>query len=633
MTEESQMAEQTAQTAAQGQDVQQEHQKYITALGDWHRSQTCGELTLANDGQEVCLMGWVQYRRDHGGLIFVDLRDRSGLTQVVFSPDAAPQAHENAHILRSEYVLAIKGLVRPRPEGMVNPHMVTGQIEVVVSEWKLLNTSKTPPFTIENRCDAGENLRLAWRYLDLRRPRMQDNLRLRHKVAQCIRRHLDEDGFVEVETPVLTKSTPEGARDFLVPSRLNAGEFYALPQSPQLFKQLLMVAGMDRYFQIVRCFRDEDLRADRQPEFTQVDIEMSFADEETVMGMAEGLMARVFKDVVGKELSLPFPRMPWDEAMARYGVDKPDTRFGLELVDITEIVRGSGFKLFATAPLVKGMRVPGGESMTRKEIDAFTEFVKIYGAQGLAWIKIKADEWQSPIAKFLSDEERKGIAAALDLQVGDIVFFQAGEPGMVNAALGNLRVHLAEHMNLIPEDTFNFLWVTDFPLYEYDEEEKRYVACHHPFTSPAPGHMEIMTSDPSRARARAYDMVLNGSEVGGGSIRIHSGEVQRRMFEALGFTPEQAESQFGFLIQALEHGAPPHGGLAFGLDRLIMLLAGANSIRDVIAFPKTQKATCLMTNAPSPVAAKQLRELGLRLREQPAEKGKTDKADEAAKAE
>ena len=481
--------------------------------------------------------------------------------------------------------------------------------------------------------DAGENLRLAWRYLDLRRPRMQDNLRLRHKVAQCIRRHLDEDGFVEVETPVLTKSTPEGARDFLVPSRLNTGEFYALPQSPQLFKQLLMVAGMDRYFQIVRCFRDEDLRADRQPEFTQVDIEMSFADEETVMGMAEKLMARVFRDVMGKELSLPFPRMPWDEAMARYGVDKPDTRFGLELVDITEIVRGSGFKLFATAPLVKGMRVPGGESMTRKEIDAFTEFVKIYGAQGLAWIKIKADEWQSPIAKFLSDEERKGIAAALDLQVGDIVFFQAGEPGMVNAALGNLRVHLADHMNLIPENTFNFLWVTDFPLYEYDEEEKRYVACHHPFTSPAPGHMELMTSDPARARARAYDMVLNGSEVGGGSIRIHSGEVQRRMFEALGFTPEQAESQFGFLIQALEHGAPPHGGLAFGLDRLIMLLAGASSIRDVIAFPKTQKATCLMTDAPSPVAAKQLRELGLRLREQPGEKGKTDKPGEAEKAE
>ncbi|MDD4701160.1 MAG: aspartate--tRNA ligase [Desulfovibrio sp.] len=630
MTEESQMA---GQTPAQGQDVQQEHQKYITDLGQWQRSHSCGELTLANDGQEICLMGWVQYRRDHGGLIFVDLRDRMGLTQVVFSPDAAPKAHENAHILRSEYVLAIKGKVRPRPEGMINPNMITGQIEVVATEWKLLNTSKTPPFAIEDRCDAGENLRLAWRYLDLRRPRMQANLRLRHKVAQSVRHYLDNADFVEVETPILTKSTPEGARDFLVPSRLNSGEFYALPQSPQIFKQLLMVAGMDRYFQIVRCFRDEDLRADRQPEFTQVDIEMSFADEETVMGMAEGLMARVFKDVMGIDIALPFPRMPWDEAMARYGVDKPDTRFGLELVNITEIVRGSGFKLFATAPLVKGMKVPGGEGMTRKEIDAFTEFVKIYGAQGLAWIKIKADEWQSPIAKFLSDEERKGIAEALDLKVGDIVFFQAGEPGMVNAALGNLRVHLAHQLHIIPEDSFNFLWVTDFPLFEYNDEEKRYVACHHPFTAPATGHMDLMTTDPARARARAYDMVLNGSEVGGGSIRIHSGEVQRRMFEALGFTPEQAESQFGFLIQALEQGAPPHGGLAFGLDRLIMLLSGASSIRDVIAFPKTQKATCLMTDAPSPVAAKQLRELGLRLREQPGDKPKTGKPGEEAKTE
>ena len=614
------------QTQDAQQDVQREHQKFVTELGDWQRSHSCGQLTINNDGEDVCLMGWVQYRRDHGGLIFVDLRDRDGLTQIVFSPDIAPAAHENAHILRSEYVLAVKGKVRPRPDGMVNAGMVTGQIEIVAYEWKLLNTSKTPPFPIEDRSDAGENLRLTWRYLDLRRPRMQANLRLRHKVSQAARRFLDDNGFTEVETPVLTKSTPEGARDFLVPSRLNNGEFYALPQSPQLFKQLLMVAGMERYFQIVRCFRDEDLRADRQPEFTQVDLEMSFADEEQVMGIAEGLMARVFKDVMGKELALPFPRMPWDEAMARYGVDKPDTRFGLELVDLTEIVRGSGFKLFATAQLVKGMKVPGGESMTRKEIDAFTEFVKIYGAQGLAWIKIKADEWQSPIAKFLSEEERKGIAEALDLQIGDIVFFQAGEPSMVNAALGNLRVHLANHLKLIPENSFNFLWVTDFPLYEYNEEDKRYVACHHPFTSPAPGHMELMVTDPAKARARAYDMVLNGCEVGGGSIRIHSGEVQRRMFEALGFTPEQAEEQFGFLIQALDLGAPPHGGLAFGLDRLVMLLSSSPSIRDVIAFPKTQKATCLMTDAPSTVSSRQLRELGLRLREVPGTEQKKDGA-------
>ena len=614
------------QTQDAQQDVQREHQKFVTELGDWQRSHSCGQLTINNDGEDVCLMGWVQYRRDHGGLIFVDLRDRDGLTQIVFSPDIAPAAHENAHILRSEYVLAVKGKVRPRPDGMINANMVTGQIEIVAYEWKLLNTSKTPPFPIEDRSDAGENLRLTWRYLDLRRPRMQANLRLRHKVSQAARCYLDDNGFTEVETPVLTKSTPEGARDFLVPSRLNNGEFFALPQSPQLFKQLLMVAGMERYFQIVRCFRDEDLRADRQPEFTQVDLEMSFADEEQVMGIAEGLMARVFKDVMGKELALPFPRMPWDEAMARYGVDKPDTRFGLELVDLTEIVRGSGFKLFATAQLVKGMKVPGGESMTRKEIDAFTEFVKIYGAQGLAWIKIKADEWQSPIAKFLSDEERKGIAEALDLQIGDIVFFQAGEPSMVNAALGNLRVHLGNHLKLIPENSFNFLWVTDFPLYEYNEEDKRYVACHHPFTSPAPGHMELMVTDPAKARARAYDMVLNGCEVGGGSIRIHSGEVQRRMFEALGFTPEQAEEQFGFLIQALDLGAPPHGGLAFGLDRLVMLLTFSSSIRDVIAFTKTQKATCLMTDAPSTVFSRQLRELGLRLREVPGAEQKKDGA-------
>ena len=603
----------------QTQDLQQEHQKYIEEVGGWTRTHTCGQLTAADDGADVCLMGWAQYRRDHGGLIFVDLRDREGLTQIVFSPEIAPKAHEDAHILRAEYVLAIKGTVRPRPEGMTNPNLVTGGIEVVVKEWKLLNTSKTPPFPIEDRTDAGENLRLTWRYLDLRRPRMQANLRLRHRVAQAIRRYLDEGGFIEVETPILTKSTPEGARDFLVPSRLNNGEFYALPQSPQLFKQLLMVGGFDRYFQIVRCFRDEDLRADRQPEFTQVDIEMSFVDEEKVMDMAEGLMARVFKDVMGQDIPRPFPRMPYAEAMSRYGVDKPDTRFGLELHDITDIVRGSGFKLFAAAKLVKAMKVPGGEAMTRKEIDAYTDFVKIYGAQGLAWIKIKADEWQSPIAKFLSEEERKGIAEALDLQLGDIVFFQAGEPDMVNAALGNLRVHLANQLGLVPENTFNFLWVTDFPLFEYDEEEKRYVACHHPFTSPAPGHLELMRSDPAHTRARAYDMVLNGNEVGGGSIRIHSAEVQRRMFEALGFSPEQAEEQFGFLISALEQGAPPHGGLAFGLDRLVMLLAGAQSIRDVIAFPKTQKATCLMTQAPSEVSAKQLRELGLRLREKTAE--------------
>ncbi|MDR3362857.1 MAG: aspartate--tRNA ligase [Desulfovibrio sp.] len=596
-------------------DLQREHQKFIVDLGGWARSHSCGQLTRSDAGADVCLMGWVQFRRDHGGLIFIDLRDFGGLTQVVFSPDIAPVAHESAHILRAEYVLAVRGKVRPRPEGMVNPNMPTGEIEVVVHEWKLYNTSKTPPFPIEERCEAGENLRLAWRYLDLRRPRMQANLRLRHRVAQAVRRHLDEGGFVEIETPVLTKSTPEGARDFLVPSRLNPGEFYALPQSPQLFKQLLMVAGLDRYFQIVRCFRDEDLRADRQPEFTQVDIEMSFVDEARVMTMAEGLMARIFKDVMGRDIPLPFPRMRWNEAMSRYGVDKPDTRFGLELVDLTEVTRNSGFKLFAQVQLVKAMKVPGGAVLSRKEIDDLLEFVKNYGAQGLAWIKFKPGEWQSPIVKFLSDIERKNIAEMLDVRDEDIVFFQAGAPSMVNAALGNLRVHLAARLNLIPENSFNFLWVTDFPLYEYDETEKRYVACHHPFTSPDSESLEMMTSDPSKARARAYDIVLNGSEIGGGSIRIHSADVQRRMFQALGFTPESADSRFGFLLRALEQGAPPHGGIALGLDRIVMLLSGASSIRDVIAFPKTQKASCLLTDAPSGVSSAQLRELGLRLRE------------------
>lgn len=597
------------------QDLQREHRKHIAPLGDWERSHHCGQLTLADNGNEVCLMGWAQHRRDHGGLIFVDLRDRYGLTQVVFSPDVAPDAHSTAHILRSEYVVAIQGRVRPRPEGMANSAIPTGEIEVVVERWKLLNTSRTPAFPIEDRCEAGENLRLQWRYLDLRRPRMNRNFVLRHQVTQSVRRHLDGLGFLEIETPVLTKSTPEGARDFLVPSRVSQGKFFALPQSPQIFKQLLMVAGMDRYFQIVRCFRDEDLRADRQPEFTQVDIEMSFVNEEGVMSMAEGLMAQIFKDVKGIDLPLPFPRMTYDEAMARYGVDKPDTRFGLELTDVTDAVRGSEFKLFSKAALVKAMKAPGGESLTRKEIDEFTEFVKIYGAQGLAWIKIRENEWQSPIAKFLSENERQALTRALGLEVGDIVFFQAGDAAIVNAALGNLRVHLGMHLGLIPEDAYNFLWVTDFPLFEYDEEEKRHVACHHPFTSPAADHWERIAAEPGAARARAYDMVLNGSEVGGGSIRNHCGDAQRRMFDALGFSREEAEAQFGFLTDALEHGAPPHGGIAFGLDRLVMILCGVPSIRDVIAFPKTQKATCLLTEAPTPVAVRQLRELGLRLRE------------------
>jgi len=596
-------------------DIQKEHQQYVSELGDWRRSHTCCELTAANVGDEVCLMGWAQYRRDHGGLIFIDLRDRNGLTQVVFSPEFNETAHEQAHILRTEYVMAIKGVVRERPEGMHNANMTTGDIEVVVTDWKLLNTARTTPFAIEDRVDASENLRLKYRYLDLRRPRLARNFQLRHKAVQSVRRYLDEQGFLEIETPILTKSTPEGARDFLVPSRVNDGQFYALPQSPQLFKQLLMVSGMERYYQVVRCFRDEDLRADRQPEFTQIDCEMSFVDQEQVMDMAETMIRRLFKETLDIELPDPFPRMTWAKAMADYGVDKPDTRFGLELKEVTDIVHGGGFKLFAQAELVKGMRVPGAATMSRKVIDDLTEFVKIYGAKGLAWIKVKEDgEWQSPIVKFFSDEEKAGLAKALDMQVGDLIFFQAGPADMVNAALGNLRNELGKRLELIDENAFHPLWVTDFPLMEYDPEEKRWQALHHPFTAPA-GGVEALRNDPANALSNAYDLVLNGSEIGGGSIRIHDQETQAAMFEALGIGEEEAREKFGFLLDALEFGAPPHGGIAFGLDRLIMILTGSSSIREVIAFPKTQKATCLLTEAPGEVATKQLRELHIRLRE------------------
>ena len=587
-------------------------------LGDMRRTHHCWELDAGDVDKEVVLMGWVHRRRDHGGVIFVDLRDREGITQVVFNPAVDPEIHARAHAIRSEYVLAVRGKVENRPEDMINPKLKTGEIEVTVTEFKLLNEAKTPPFLIEDDIDASETTRLRYRHLDLRRPAMQRNLILRHRATAAVRNYLNQHGFLDLETPFLTRSTPEGARDYLVPSRVNPGQFYALPQSPQIFKQLFMISGFDRYYQIVRCFRDEDLRADRQPEFTQIDIEMSFVGEDDVMNLTEGMMAALFKDVLGLELKLPFARLTYEEAVGRYGLDKPDTRFGLELKDITDIVGGSNFKVFADAVkkggIVKALNAKGCIEFSRKEIDDLIEFVAVYRAKGMAWIKVKENEWQSPITKFFSDRERAALAKRIAMEPGDLVFFVAGEPKVVNDSLGHLRNHLGKTLGLIAEDEFKFLWVTRFPMFEYDETEKRLQALHHPFTSPLEEDLDLLSKEPLAVKSRAYDLVLNGFEIGGGSIRIHQRGIQEEVFEALDMDRTTYEGKFGFLLEALDSGAPPHGGIALGVDRLVMLMGGQSSIRDVIAFPKTQKATCSLTGAPAEINKQQLDELYLKLK-------------------
>ncbi|MGA2935552.1 MAG: aspartate--tRNA ligase [Syntrophobacteraceae bacterium] len=593
----------------------QERPVAFDQLGGWRKTVDCNSLRAENVGLEAVLMGWVQRRRDHGGLIFVDLRDREGITQVVFDPQISEEAHERAGGLRSEYVIAAKGKTRFRPEGMVNPKLPTGEIEVAATELRILNSSKTPPFQVEDDVEASENIRLKYRYLDLRRPKLFHNLLLRHKVAQLTRGYFNELGFIEVETPVLTRSTPEGARDYLVPSRVNSGKFFALPQSPQLFKQILMIAGFERYYQIVKCFRDEDLRADRQPEFTQLDLEMSFIREEDIFDLIEGWIDRIFRELKGVSLNIPFPRMTYSDAMDRYGTDRPDTRFDLPLTEVTDIVAESDLRVFRQAVerggIVKALRVSGGKDLSRKELDDLIDFVKIFGAQGMAWVKIQPEGWQSPIAKFLQPDVQRALEQRLGIETGDVILFVADQRKVVNDSLGNLRVRLGQQLGLVNPDEFNFVWITDFPLVEWDQEEKRYTSVHHPFTSPVESDMGLIETQPEKVRSRAYDLVLNGTEIGGGSIRIHQQEVQRRVFDALGISAEEAQEKFGFLLEALQFGAPPHGGVAFGLDRLVMLMCGAGSIRDVIAFPKTQKATCLMTNAPSEADVNQLLELCL----------------------
>lgn len=581
------------------------------------RSHHCGELTKEQAGAQVVLCGWVSKRRDHGGLIFIDLRDRSGIVQVVADPDTAGSSFKIAEDIRNEYVIKVNGTVRLRDEATINENIATGAIEVVAAEIEVLNTAKTPPFYIQDGIDTDENLRLKYRYLDLRRPEMQKNIILRHKVTKLMRDFLDNNGFLEIETPMLCKSTPEGARDYLVPSRVNPGKFYALPQSPQIFKQLLMVSGFERYFQIARCFRDEDLRADRQPEFTQLDMEMSFVEVDDVLELMEGLISYIFEGALGKKLEVPFRRMTWDEAMDKYGSDKPDLRFDMPLYNVSEAIKGCSFQVFNSVVenggQVKCINVKGYANIPRRELDGLVKFVGIYGAKGMAWLQFPEDGGvKSSIAKFFTDENIEALKKAAEVEPGDLLLFVADKPSVVAQSLGALRIEMAKRRDLIDPNALSFLWVVDFPMFEYNEEEKRYVAMHHPFTAPRDEDLPLLESNPGKVYAKAYDMVLNGTEIGGGSIRIHRRDVQKAVFSAIGLSDEEAASKFGFMMNAFTYGAPPHGGLAFGLDRMIMIMAQRDSIRDVIAFPKTQSASDLMTQAPDVVDDKQLRELHIK---------------------
>jgi len=591
--------------------------KELETVEGLERTCYCGEVGPEHLGSEVTLFGWVHRSRDHGGVIFVDMRDREGIVQVKFDPSNDADLHAKADRLRSEWVIAVKGKVERRPEGMENPKLATGEVEVVAGELRILAESKPPPFPVENDSDAGETARLTYRYIDLRRPVMLRRLRARNRIASAVRNYFDSLGFVEVETPFLTKSTPEGARDYLVPSRRNPGKFFALPQSPQLFKQILMISGLDRYYQIVRCMRDEDLREDRQPEFTQIDVEMSFVTPEQVMAVMEGMLVRAFEAAGIEPPATPFPRLTYKEAMDKYGVDNPDVRYGLEHRVITDLFTESEFSVFrgvaSKGGLIKAVNAKGAASFSRKEIDDLTSQVGELGLKGLAYIKVNPDGWQSPIVKFFGEKEKQGLTERLEPEPGDLILFGAdADPRVVNRALGWLRKKLAEKLNLIDENVKKPVWIVEFPMFEYDTDERRWTALHHPFTSPKPGDLDKLESDPGAVMSQAYDVVLNGHEIGGGSIRINTPELQNRVFRALGIGEEEARDRFGFLLDALEHGAPPHGGIAFGLDRLVMILTGASSLREVIAFPKTQKPQCLLTGAPSTVDPRQLAELHLR---------------------